>query len=109
MILNKFGTGWKELFEKRLEYVNNVIAPDSIKNIERYRAMLRIKFESLDNDLQYVLDCVSYKIERESAITCERCGSYGSRRLSDLLPEPICLCLTCYTLEVDTILSEKNS
>lgn len=108
MILDKFKTGWQNTFEKRLTYIDSVLAPGSIKSIERFRGMLRVKFETLDNDMQYVLDCVSYKMERESVRICENCGEYSFRRFEEYLEEPMSLCLRCYTLLVDELLN-KNS
>lgn len=106
-MLNNFGVGWIRTFEKHLDYVTKFLPDISVISVERHKAMLRIKFSAPTEDLQYVLDCVSYKIERESARTCEMCGGLGVRRFSEWLQEPLCLCTTCYALHVDAILSNQ--
>lgn len=107
-MLNEYGLGWRNLFEKHLEYVITSLPDISISRIERYRGMLRITFNTSNAHLQYLLDSFSYKIERESAKTCEMCGAYGLRRFDDWIKEPMCLCLPCYTLTVDDILNNKK-
>lgn len=107
-MLNSFGSGWRNLFEKHVEYSITSLPETSVASIERYQGMLRIKFITVNPHLQYILDCFSYKIERESAKTCEKCGEYGLRRFSEWLEEPLCLCLPCYTLTVDEIITNKD-
>jgi hypothetical protein len=69
---------------------------------------LRVKLEApLDKSIQYIVDCVTYKIERESALTCESCGKHGKPKI-DMLPEKMCLCWKCYALEVDAIMSSNT-
>lgn len=107
-MLNDFGSGWSTLFEKHINYVVTSLPEVKLSSIERYKAMLRVKFETSNEHLQYVLDCFSYKIERESARTCETCGGYGFRRFSEWLIEPLCLCTQCYTKHVDAIISKQK-
>lgn len=109
MILDKFKTGWQEAFERKIQALVNTVPNIKFLSAERYHGMLRIKFEALDKseDTQYILDCVTHKIERESAKTCEKCGEYGTRRDS-YLPEKMTLCWMCYALEVDA-LSNTNT
>lgn len=107
-MLNNFKTGWQSLFEKRLVYIKTLLGDSVVITPERYTGMLRIKFETSDENMQYMLNCVSYKIERESAKICEHCGKYGVRRFDEVLDEPICLCLDCYVLTVDSILSQQK-
>jgi hypothetical protein len=103
-MLTTFRQGWRNKFE---EIVNRLVLlyPDAILVSEkRFSGMLKIKFKGLDNHSQYVLDSVSFKIERDSATTCEQCGDRGTRRKNlELLPEVMCLCWTCYALEVDSV------
>lgn len=106
-MLNNFGIGWRNLFEEHVEYVKNSITGVTVVSVERYKAMLRVKFQTEDKNLQYILDCLSYKIERDSAKTCEHCGEYGFRRFSEWLQEPLCLCTPCYVKHVDSIISQQ--
>jgi hypothetical protein len=109
MILKEFNSGWKDTFEHKLQTLFTIIPNITLKNVERYKGMLRINIETLDKDTQYVVDCVTYVIERESAKTCENCGAYGMRRRHDeWMVETKCLCLPCYTMEIDNTLSQQN-
>ncbi len=107
-MLHNFGIGWRDLFEKHIDYAITSLPETSVSKIERYRGMLRIEFKASNAHLQYILDSFSYKIERESARTCEKCGAYGLRRFDDLLQETMCMCLPCYTLTVDEILNKTE-
>jgi hypothetical protein len=106
-MLNNFGLGWRNKFEKRFEYVLTSLNNVSLTRVKRYKGMLRSKFKTDDNELQYVLDCVSYKIERESVTVCETCGDYGRRRITKWLSEPMCLCIPCYVKLVDDLISQQ--
>lgn len=105
--LQQFGKGWQGKFGPKLEILFKKF-PD-IKFIEslRYSGVLRVKLSALDNDTQYVIDCVTYKIERESALTCESCGKHGKPK-TEMLSEKKCLCWKCYALEVDAIMSDNT-
>lgn len=105
-MLNNFKVGWKNIFEKRLTYIKTLFGDNIVIKPTRYKGMLRIHFETDDENIQYILNCISYKMERESAKICENCGKQGIRR-KELLDEPMCLCLTCYALTVDSILSQQ--
>ena len=107
-MLKEFGTGWSNLFENAIKYAITSLPDVTLTNIERYKAMLRVTFTTSNKDLQYILDCLSYKIERESARTCETCGSYGFRRFSEWLSEPLCLCTPCYVKHVDDSISKQK-
>lgn len=91
------GIGYHSLID--LVYsIAEVIPFVVINDIIVDNAMLKIIFEkALDKPHQYVLDCIAYKIERESAKICEDCGAFGVRRLN--LPNPQSLCVTHYTLK----------
>ena len=106
-MLNEFGTGWSNLFEKPIEYAITSLPDVTLSKIERYKAMLRVTFTAENEQLQYILNCLSYKIERESARTCEVCGEYGFRRFSEWMVEPLCLCTPCYVKHVDNIISKQ--
>lgn len=109
MILNKFRTGWQEAFGPKLEYLFKLFPDLETISVERVHGFLRIKLKSpLDNLHQYIVDCVTYKIERESARTCEVCGRYGRCRESHL-PEKMTLCWKCYALEIDSLLQNNTS
>jgi hypothetical protein len=103
---NITGTGWNTLIDKaiaiteKLEFAN-------IESINTEHGMLKIKFtEPLDKTEQYILDCLSYKLERESARLCETCGEYGLRRQN--LPVTKCLCTKCYTLEYNELMESVS-
>jgi hypothetical protein len=102
MILRNFKTGWVEAFEQKIQTLLTLFPESKVLSIKRHLGMLRIEIEAIDKDRQYVINCVTYKIERESARICEICGKYGTRRDS-YLPETMCLCWRCYALEVDAL------
>ena len=102
MILKKFRKGWQEAFEKRLSAIERVLPDVTLKSAARYKGMLRVKYEALDKDVQMIVDCVTYKIERDSAIVCEGCGKRG-KRTDEFLPEKMCFCWKCHALEVEQI------
>lgn len=108
MILKEFKTGWQRKFEPRVQHLVNTFPVITVKEVKRFHGMLRITFETLDKDLQYLIDSVSYKIERESSSTCEVCGEWARRR-EEYLPEKMCLCWKCYALEVDALESRKTN
>lgn len=96
-LLTKVNEGWYSLVEKA-HVISEIIPFANILDISKNNAMLQILFEPvLDKHQQYVLDCIAYKIERESARLCEDCGKYGVRRLN--LPTIQNLCTACYALK----------
>ena len=108
-MLNNFGIGigWRNLFEKHVEYSITYLPDTTISSIERYEGMLRIKFHTPNEHLQYILNSFAYKIERVSAKTCEHCGAYGFRHKNEWFSEQLCLCTPCYVLHVDDIISKQ--
>lgn len=82
--------------------------PDiKIVSASNFKGMLRIVAQADDKASQYIANCVTFSIERDSAKTCEFCGRFG-RRKTFLLPDgdiQLCLCHACYTLELDRIIS----
>lgn len=107
MILKEFKPGWQITFEERIQFLFTLWSDITLISVNRNYGMLRIKLEALDKQVQYVLDCVTYKIERDSAHTCEGCGIRGIRR-DEFLSEKMCLCWKCYALEVDAIESNNK-
>jgi hypothetical protein len=105
MILDNFRDGWKRVFQPKLDILYKYFSDITVESAVRYRGMLRIKLRSLDNDTQFILDSVTYKIERESVKTCEGCGTHtGIRILHDSrLPEVMCLCWKCYAFEISSL------
>ena len=103
MILKDFKSGWQEKYEERIQRILTMFPNASIKRVHRFFGTLQIDFESLDNDAQFILDCISYKIARTSGKICESCGN-GTRGIKkdDRLPEPMSLCWKCYALEIDS-------
>lgn len=106
MILKEFKTGWQEAFEHKVQTIFRLFPDTKIISIYKKYGLLKISLRHLDKDIQYVLDCVTYKMERESSKTCEGCGKYGVRRELHL-SEKTCLCWKCYALEVDRNQSEN--
>lgn len=107
-MLNNFGSGWRDLFEKHLEYVSTFLPDTTLSSVERYKGMLRIKFTAPNEHIQYLLDSFTYKIERDSARTCELCGNYGFRRDSEWFSGQLCLCTPCLIKHVDSIVSQQK-
>jgi hypothetical protein len=107
ILLKKFGVGWQERFNAIIEELFKVVPDTLLISEERVHGMLRLKFTSNTELTQYIVDAVSYKIERDSSRICEGCGEWGSRR-SEYLPEKKCLCWKCYALEVDAIMSSNT-
>jgi formylmethanofuran dehydrogenase subunit E len=108
MILDNIGLGWKEKFEDRINKVLKLFSDARVISYGRENALLKIKIEVTDNvEYQDIVDSVLYKIERESAKTCEECGRYG-RRWEEHLPEKKCLCWKCYALEVDALMQNNT-
>jgi hypothetical protein len=103
MILKEFGSGWQERFESRLQDLLTLFPDIELINVERFHGMLRVQFDVPDQRIDYIIKAVSYKIERESAQTCEQCGGSG-RRKEEYLSEKLCLCWKCYAIEIDKIL-----
>lgn len=94
--INITGTGWNKLIDKA-NAITEKLSFAQIESINTEHGMLKIKFaETLDKIEAYILDCISYKLERESARMCEQCGEFGLRRQN--LPNTKCLCTVCYTL-----------
>lgn len=102
MTLNKFRSGWQTEFEPKLQILFNLFPNLVIDCVKRHFGMLSIKGSVLDKRHQYIVDCVMYKIERESSRVCEICGNYGIRK-TEYLPEMMCLCWKCYALEIDSM------
>jgi hypothetical protein len=107
MILKEFGSGWQERFESRLQDLFTLFPNIELINVERFHGMLRIQFNVPDKRIDYIIKAVVYKIERESAQCCEKCGSNG-RRKEEYLPEKSCLCWKCYAMEIDKILHPRK-
>jgi formylmethanofuran dehydrogenase subunit E len=103
LILDNVGLGWKKKFEDRINKVFKLFSDSKIISYGRENALLKIKIIAVDEEYQDIIDSVTYKIERESARTCEECGGYG-RRWEEHLLEKKCLCWKCYALEVDALM-----
>ena len=89
--------GWHKLIDKAYA-ITDILPFAQIIDVSTNHSMLQIHFDTaLDNSQQYVLDCISYKIERESAKICEECGLNGFRRKD--IPHSPCLCTACYTIQ----------
>jgi len=102
MILEDFKEGWQKAFEERLNSLFKIFPGLSVKSTQRYHGMLRVELVALDSEAQYIVDCVTYRIERKSGTICEYCGGNGLRRVK-FLPEKMCVCWKCYALTVDAL------
>jgi hypothetical protein len=102
MLLQNFGKGWVDKFETRLHDILQLFPNATVTRTFHRHGMLGIQFSTLDTTEQYVLDCVSHKLERESAKVCEHCGKYGFIRRDERLVHRQVLCLPCYALELST-------
>ena len=100
------GLGWNNLIAK-VEGIISILPFAKLASISKVHTMLNIKFEKvLDKHEQYVLDCIAYKIERESAKLCEDCGVPAIRR-SDL-PTVQVLCTVCYALKFNAYMESVS-
>jgi hypothetical protein len=104
---NKTAPGWSSL----LDIVNNIldIFPESvsIKSIDKKHGMLSIQFNLLsDPHLTYLLNSLSYKIERDSARICKVCGSRGMRR--KLLNNDV-YCFSCWLDVSNNNISQEST
>jgi len=106
-MLDTFETGWRNTFTPYVEYVLQLFPNVRVESVERYKGMLRMKLLGDTPEIQYILDGFSYKLERDSAKLCEKCGKYGIRRSEEYLSEMQCLCITCYVHTVDSILNNN--
>ena len=105
-MLTEYGTGWRNAFEKKLISLTTLLPDIIVASVERDNGMLRVDFSCQNDELQFIADCVAYKIQRLSAIQCENCATRGLRRVGDdRLPVLKCLCTTCYALELDKVLT----
>ena len=89
--------GWNKLIDK-VYAITELLTFATVAEVNIRHSMLQIIFEpTLDKHQQYVLDCIAYKIERESALTCQDCGISGVRRKA--LPGSPNLCTACYAIQ----------
>ena len=98
--------GWKALVQQASKATELLSFAKNL-TLARHNAMLRVSWDHCDNpDEQFILDCISYKLERASAKTCEHCGAYGLRRTA--IPEPTSLCFSCYGLEYNRLFESAS-
>ena len=108
-MLKEFGSGWINSFAKPISILQETFPDIIINNIYRKYGMLYLDIAASNSDIQYIIDCVSYKITRDSAKLCEECGKFGYRRQDNRLPvHPKCLCSLCYILELDDALTNSK-
>lgn len=102
----EIGKGWNVLIEK-VYSIQNKLSFAIVTSITKEHGMLKINFQDpLDNDLQYVLDCIAYRIQRQSARMCELCGAYGESRKN--LPEIQYLCTPCYAIKLSDVMESMS-
>ena len=103
-IINNFGSGWHSLIEQVYAIQDQLPFCDGINVIERKNGMLSVIFMRTDltNEQQeFILNSVEYRIERLTAKICEECGQYGLRRTE--LPTVQTLCTRCYALKYSEV------
>lgn len=103
-IINNFGSGWHSLIEKIYAIQNQLVFCDGIYIIERKNGMLSVIFKRTDltnQEQDFILQSVEYRIERMTAKLCEGCGQYGLRRTD--LPLVQTLCTTCYAIKYSEV------
>jgi len=112
MVLENYGIGWQTAFEPVLQQLQHLFPELVFSSIRRKSGMLEVISNTvLDKPTQFVVDSTLFKIERASARTCELCGARGKRtKHNPYLPEILCLCWTCETLETNRVVeATKNS
>lgn len=94
-----FGKGWKKLLTEAQSVSVFLGIPQTDIVVSRHNGMLKVGFPltNADRGLHFVIDSVSYLLERKSAKVCEECGLYGLRRTD--LKETRTLCTKCYALQ----------
>lgn len=98
-IYSDIGTGWYGL----LDTVSNVTQAShgdfQVTAIIRHNGMLQVTFTPLKESpgVVFIMNAVTYRIERLSARICEGCGQHGNRRTE--LPTTQTLCVRCYALK----------
>lgn len=103
-IINNFGSGWHSLIEKIYAIENQLAFCDGIYVIERKNGMLSVVFKRSDltnQEQDFILQSVEYRIERVTAKLCEECGQYGLRRTD--LPTIQTLCTKCYAIKYSEV------
>lgn len=103
--LDNFRKGWKQVFTPYFNFLYKLFPEIKVKSAVRYMGMMRIQLTHSDHYVQYLLDSVTYKLERHSVRICEECGSAAGIRIKydDRLPEILCLCWKCYAMEISSI------
>lgn len=94
-----FGNGWKNLLTEAQSVCAFLGLSDSEVVVNRHNGMLKVGYPLTKDDrgLHFIIDSVSYLLERKSAKVCEECGLYGLRRTD--LKETRTLCTKCYALQ----------
>lgn len=94
-----FGNGWKKLLTDARSVSVFLEIPESEVIVSRHNGMLKVSYPLTNGDqgLSFIVDSVSYLLERKSAKVCEGCGQYGLRRTD--LKETRTLCTKCYALQ----------
>lgn len=95
--------GWHHLLEMIYDTIPSRLqlhpSPE-VEHLDRRYGMLYFKYhrhETYSDVDTIILAAVENKIERISAITCEKCGQRGVR-IKEELPACQCLCIVCYSL-----------
>lgn len=97
-MIEKFEKGWDQL-EELLEGVLKECPFAVVVSKQRRFGMFHVKFAPVESTAQqFLLDSISYMLERKSVWICEKCSGKGASR-KRLNPRQI-LCLPCYALTV---------
>ena len=101
-------SAWREKFAGRIKTLHRLFPNIKTEYVKRENGLFKTQFRVASEEDQEIVDAVSYKMERESARTCEECGKYG-RRWEEHLPEKMCLCWQCHALVASTLAEIESS
>jgi hypothetical protein len=105
---SNFESGWYKFIDTIYTAAEVLPFTVTVLYMQRRFGMLTVKFntENLTDIQRYILECIEYKIERESVSICEVCGIHGRRR-KELTP-PQTLCTEHYALRYSDIFSTPS-
>jgi len=100
-MIDQFDKGWDSI-EVLLSQLLEECPYAEIESKERRLGMFHVKFKPMTSPAkQFILDCITYMLERKSVWICERCGNKGFIR-KQMTPRKI-LCLPCYAFTLSDI------
>lgn len=89
--------GWSKLIDKVYDLCD-LLPFANVELVTTQYSMLYVKFKStLDTNKDYILNCLTDRIRRDSSYMCEVCGEHAIRRKN--LPDDPSLCHLHYTIQ----------